>query len=1740
MEASGILSSVRKRILVALAAILVLGVLVARRHEVVRFVFTHAVALAIGDDVTLTDQRIGLSHAALIGLNISQRGEPVMEARRIDVWYSLRDLLPGSAHRFGLVGIAIDHPTISIVKRADGSYDLPLPKTGPRLPELPTRNPVPLRFFVRVSDANGSVRLEDEIGAHEPPLGLRGINAAGTIDSVGRTHYAVRGAFVERSAEPFAIVGTIDVPRGYAVHHMTASVFPVQSLANFLIDSKSVEVLGGRATDFDARVFAIGTRPDGAFDYHASLGFGLTGGSLKLIGLIHPVENIRCRLGLFDETFFVQDLHATLVGIPLQAEGAIYDFSHAQIRIGVTGNADMARLRNAFRFSLGQPIAGPLSMGILVEGSLGDPIVVAHATSPRVMYRGMPFDRMRAGIQYYHDILALSPLRVRYGGIETVGRGTLELGDHIHERMLLRFTAPANRLPYAGELLGSEPLVGDAAVDGNDLLLHVAGGLVAQRGVDRAAALFDFEPNGTANVAPFWMRSGRGELDGGFRLDRPDGTSAFWAGASDLSMNGSGAASGVLPGVTLPQMPPITGDVRSIGIVGGGSAHSFAIAGSVAAGKTTIAAVPFTSLVASFDGTMARSAISGIAATGPWGRFTGAGTFTSSTILARGRFDGTLDALRPVLSGVAAHGGVHGGVAIGIEPQGILVQASGLRMDGASVDGIPVSQADGTLVVGNGEVRVYAAHVRAAGGDVVAAGSYRFSPPSKAVGQADALAFVARDLNASSLRGIGLPLEAGDLAATGAIAAGAALPSFAGGVSIAGGRVQGYTLDGSSGVDFADGRVAFDHAVASLAGISGFANGSIAGVGSGTPVYDLHAAIPAADIGSALHTMRVPSYAMQGTFEANLAIEGAGNFPSVDGVVGVPAGSVNGLPFLDGSAEIAADAAGVSARDGSVLVGSTRAGFDAVAQRDENSVELRANSATLSDFNNFFDTGDTLAGEGAIALSLLSAGSRLTTAGNVDVRGFRFRSLPIGDTRAIWSSRRNLVTGSLAVGGSEGLLRAQGSVALSAGARWQSTVEHSRYRLKASVQDLDLGLWVAAVGFPEVPITGRAFGSATMIGTYPALRLQGTAQLRNGTLGHFPIDAFDVAFGSQGRRLEIEHAELQGPGVTAHASGSVGLRRSDPIDLHVEAATDDLPGFLANLTKVHVPVSGAFQGSVHLSGALATPVLDASFSAQNVHVVGVPIATLFGGVRLAGDRLELRNAGATFTHGTATLAGDLPIRLRPFGLPRNTPVSFTLDATDVDASVFDALFGHNTELGGLIGAHASIVGSVESPRMSGSVTLAKGAYKSDFDLAPISAAQGTLTFRGSSIAVEHVSANLGSGNATLSGRAELSGTAGPSFDGTLVAHGAQFNSPTYGSATIDGTFKLTRTTGDALLSGSATITNATIPFAAFVSSATSGGAGGPSWPIAFDLKVQAGPNVRVRGSGYGAGLDIGGSGSAILGGTFAAPTLDGRFVSTGGTLTYFDRSFRVLQATVNFTPSDGIVPTLSAVATANVVNPDPDIARNPFGSAQITIIVSGPVDNLKVDYASDPPGYTRDQIIALLAPFGGFISGIQFNPYEVQIPGGAAVAVNNAPVPGGVFVQRNGTLTVSQEAFSILNAQFASGLLAPIENVLGETLGVSDVNLTLGYFGNIGISVRRVLGKTVSAIYSSTFGLPNRQSFGIQVAPDALDAASISFFYQTGQLRLFETPGTEFGPVLLGQPLEGQSGFSFTFQHFFK
>jgi hypothetical protein len=493
-------------------------------------------------------------------------------------------------------------------------------------------------------------------------------------------------------------------------------------------------------------------------------------------------------------------------------------------------------------------------------------------------------------------------------------------------------------------------------------------------------------------------------------------------------------------------------------------------------------------------------------------------------------------------------------------------------------------------------------------------------------------------------------------------------------------------------------------------------------------------------------------------------------------------------------------------------------------------------------------------------------------------------------------------------------------------------------------------------------------------------------------------------------------------------------------------------------------------------------------------------------------------------------------------------------ATDVDLATFQSLLGNDTRLAGALNGHLGISGTVGNPRIFGQVSATNASYVSALEVTPITQTVAQLTFEGTHATLDRLHAQLGGGTLDGSGSLNFGGglSGGPlGYAIALQTRGAQISMPQFGSGTFDSSLSLQRTPGQlAQLKGKATISSTVISFNSLL--ALSGGAPsgvktGPPFNLGFDLGITAGKDVHVRSGGVGLfGLDISGEGTAHLAGTLEKPAMTGQFNSAGGTLTLIDRAFRVEEGRVTFNPANGALPDIYAVATTTVTNPDPNPQRNPTGSTQITARVNGTVPQVKISLTSSPGGYTEQQLLALLLPLNALAGPIQFTDTGVVLPAGQ---IAGAPAPGtgallpNIFERReNGTVTIGQEAFNILNAQFTSGLLAPLETALSSTLGLSDVNLTVDYGGNVGISLRRPLAHDFYAIYGTSLGVPVRQTYGFAYQPNAFTSAQFTMFFQQGPTPLFLSPGQVLSNnprATAGQAVQGTSGFTFLFQRLF-
>jgi autotransporter translocation and assembly factor TamB len=500
-----------------------------------------------------------------------------------------------------------------------------------------------------------------------------------------------------------------------------------------------------------------------------------------------------------------------------------------------------------------------------------------------------------------------------------------------------------------------------------------------------------------------------------------------------------------------------------------------------------------------------------------------------------------------------------------------------------------------------------------------------------------------------------------------------------------------------------------------------------------------------------------------------------------------------------------------------------------------------------------------------------------------------------------------------------------------------------------------------------------------------------------------------------------------------------------------------------------------------------------------------------------------------FAKGDISLAGSLPLTLEPMSVgPPDAPLSLTLQAEGIDLASFTSLLPGDSRLAGLVDGEVSLEGNAGNPSLNGSLGLRNGFFQSPFERTALTNVNVELAMSGKELRVQNLRANAGSGTLASDGTIMLNDLAHPltksAYDFKASVRHAELDLPQYGKGVLDADLALHASAGSTpLLSGTATLANATIPFSALaLPMGNSPDSLGDEEAISalpnldLDLNLTAASNVRVRSGN----LDLGGTGQIHVAGNLQEPHLEGGFTSTGGTITYFNSSFRVLGGTLKFTPDLGLIPTLDAQAVTTVRNPAATLGDR---NVSVDLGVHGPVTDLSVDLQSDPP-YPRDQILAFLVgtPTAGVVmSGLNGS------------TTNSSP-----------STSVGGELFGLLDAQFTRTLLSPLETKVSGALGLSNIDLALGYGGDVGLTARKLLGRRMQAFYSSGFTYPYRQTFGLEFNATALTVAKLSFYESTTQLA----PGSALASTLSATNVSspafldtstGTNGFAFSLERHF-
>lgn len=930
----------------------------------------------------------------------------------------------------------------------------------------------------------------------------------------------------------------------------------------------------------------------------------------------------------------------------------------------------------------------------------------------------------------------------------------------------------------------------------------------------------------------------------------------------------------------------------------------------------------------------------------------------------------------------------------------------------------------------------------------------------------DAVAHGVLGFRGGGLAG-GLSGNVGNDASFGATVAGTPQsPRIGGAFVVAGGRYRDFNVTGNGGLTFANGRLHVHDTAVVFGPLFLAVAGTVENVSpqdASAPRYDLTAQFHSSDVRALLAAVQPPAVPIAGSIDAAVRVHGTGLTPSFAGTISAPEGSINGLAIRNLHGTVRGNPSALSLIGGHVVVGSTALALRGNVTAESTRVTVHAPQSDLSDFNDFFDAGDTFAGVGYLTLAAsLSGRNVVATAGDASFVDARFRRIEFGNLRARWGMAGRSVVSTVRFGGPAGEVRVAGTILPSA----------MRVNLHGTAHAVDLDTWLPMLGF-HFPITGRLDAQTNISGRYPDIAMTLHGALNAGTAGHLPIERFEIsALASHGRGT-IQAATLELPSLTTAASGTFGLRPNDPLALVGRSTSQNVGAFIEDATGKNLHVAGTLDSTWRVDGTRQWPRLHLGITVQSLQYEALTIPRITGEIDADRNSLAVHGAAIDFEHGRALVTAEVPIKITTTGVtPGNGPIAASLSAEGIELSNFLGLLPRGTQMTGRIDGRVIASGTLTAPELNGSLGLQQGSFGGPLlEKTPITGIGADLAFTGTHAQFQS-RASVGGGTLAMQGAASIANL--QRFDDSTFALQGRSNDvrldlPGFFRGNLNGEVSIAREYSPVpVIRGNVTVSNARIPPNTLLTQ-TGDAQSRPRLPnVAFNgVRIIAGNDVRLQS----ANVDIGATGEVALAGTVEAPTLAGSFQSTGGSLSFY-RTFNLESGNVTFRRSNGIIPDLDAVATTFV----------PVPATAVRLRVTGPATNMNLKMESNPP-YSDEQILGLLvgAQNFGAVRGVENTGQSFSA---GAVA---------------GNLALGQ-----LNTLFTRNVLQPFSSSLAGALGFNDVQLTTDIQSGVGIRAVRGLGSSVNAIFAQTFGISQTTSFTLEGSPGICSSLRLTLFTSQG------------------------------------
>ena len=435
-----------------------------------------------------------------------------------------------------------------------------------------------------------------------------------------------------------------------------------------------------------------------------------------------------------------------------------------------------------------------------------------------------------------------------------------------------------------------------------------------------------------------------------------------------------------------------------------------------------------------------------------------------------------------------------------------------------------------------------------------------------------------------------------------------------------------------------------------------------------------------------------------------------------------------------------------------------------------------------------------------------------------------------------------------------------------------------------------------------------------------------------------------------------------------HGDGTITLTGDYPVDAKLTFSGLGLSAVAAAIRGPaegkDLNLEGSAAGEVTLSGSAGKPdLLKASidvtqFELHPLTVTGaaknIPNLALKnnGPIRatLATSVVRIDSARFQAPETDLVLTGAVALRSpSPFDLQVKGSLNLALAQT------------YNADLtaSGELAINAAVRGSYSNPDVSGRAELQKGDFHyADFSNG-LTNAQGVIVFNGRQATIQSLKAESGGGKVQATGFATVTGGV-PTFRIEAGAQGVRVRYPPGVSTTSDASITLTGTPARSEASGTVTVRRVAINpksdasnilAAAAQPTKTAAGNAGFLGNMNLDIQIETAPDVAFETS---VAQSLEADANLRLRGTAANPAVLGRINVTQGELAFFGNKYTINQGSVSFFNPAKIDPILNV-----------DLETKARG-VEVTITVTGPINNLHASYRSDPPLQFAD-IVALLA-----------------------------------------------------------------------------------------------------------------------------------------------------------------------------